>query len=132
MSMTRKSIFTVILMLRNIIYAFAVLIFMSTSACSKQSAQETYKQEANALCDAFNPATWGGGFINMNPSEKAEMLAKKIQAAIHSDKMKKIFQTLSHDRSESAYTNFTKSVSGLIGEHYKCDAMKDYFSVSFN
>lgn len=114
-------------------YIILVLVFISSAACSDQSSTstESYKSEANALCDAYNPATWKVDFQKLSPSQKAEMLVEKIKSAIHSDKMKKIFQTLSHDRSESAYTNFTKSVSGLIGEPYKCDAMKDYFSVSF-
>lgn len=113
-------------------YLFSVLIFISSAACSEQAAQTTatYKAEANALCDAFNPATWGVDLQSMNPAQKATMLTKKIQSAIHSEKMKKIYQSLIHDKSNTAYANYTENVSMLIGEPYTCDAIKDYFSFS--
>jgi len=115
-------------------YLFVALIFISGAACSEQSATttESYKAEAKALCDAFNPETWKVDTKSMNPSQMAEMLSNKITSAIHSDEMKKIYKSLSHDRSSSAYANYAKNVSALVGEPYSCDAMKDYFSVNFN
>jgi len=114
------------------VYIFIALVFISGSACSEQTAQTSYKAEANALCDAFNPETWGVDLQNMNPSQKAATLSKKIQSAIHSEQMKKIYQSLIHDAPNTAYTNYARNVSALIDEPYTCDSIKDYFSISFN
>ena len=56
------------------------------------------------------------------------MLQQKIQAAIHSEPMKKIYQGLATDASEKAYTNYIQNVSALIAEQYTCPSIQDYFS----
>lgn len=111
-------------------YLYLVIVFISSPVFPGQVERAGYKVEANALCDAFNPDTWKVDLKSMNPSQLAKMLSEKIKSAIHSDKMKKIYLSLSHDRSKFAYTNYVKSVSSLVGEPYSCDAMKDYFSLS--
>ena len=108
-----------------------VLVLFTGVACSEQGAQSDYKSEANALCNAFNPATWGVDFQKMTPVKKATMLQKKIQAAIQSEPMKKVYQTLITDGPDKAYTNYVKNVSDLIGAPHKCQHVKDYFSLSF-
>lgn len=117
-------------MVNRVLFLF-VLVFLSGVACSEQAAQSDYKPEANALCDAFNPATWGVDFQKMTPAEKATTLQRKIQTAIQSDPMKKFYQTLIPDAPDKAYTNYAKSVSDLVGAPHKCQYIKDYFSLSF-
>jgi hypothetical protein len=57
-----------------------LLILISGSACSEQTVPSDYKSEANALCDAFDPATWDVDFQKLTPAEKATKLQEKIQA----------------------------------------------------
>lgn len=60
------------------------------------------------------------------------MLAKKIESAIKTDKMKDIYQMLISDRTIKAYTTYTKNVSDLVGEPHTCLYIKDYFSLGFD
>lgn len=97
-------------------------------ACSDQTDKTDFKAEAKALCDAFNPATWDADFQKFYPAEKATMLQQKIQAAIHSEAMTKIYRKLATDRPEKAYSNYTRNVSDLIGEQHTCPSIQNYFS----
>lgn len=112
----------------NRVSLLALLFLLSGTACSDQAVSTAYKLEADALCNAFNPSTWGVDFQKLTPSEKATMLQNKIQAALQSDEMTKIYQTLITVSPDKAYSNYVTAVSALIGEPHSCPSIKDYFS----
>jgi len=112
----------------NRMLLFSLLILISGVACSSPSQESAYLEEANALCDAHNPTTWKEvDFKTLSPVERAKMFSQKIQAAIHSDKMKEIFQQLIKDPPDQAYANYVKNVSAIVGKKYECSYIKDYF-----
>ncbi len=108
----------------------AVLSCSVTVACSGQNAAAAYKEEARALCDAYNPQTWGKPVEGMDAVDMASTLANKIQAAVKSEEMKKIVIAMPKYPPDKVYDFYRTSVSKLTGEPHQCESIRNYFSYS--
>jgi len=76
-------------MINRALFLFMLVLF---TGCSEQVRQSDYKSEANALCDDFNPGTWGVDFDKMNPVQKAKMLQKKSRRLFNLTRWKKLYK----------------------------------------
>ena len=90
---------------------------------------ETHKQEANDLCEVYNPENWVEFFKNSNPSITGiyNEIGKRIRKIVTTEEFWAIYQDI-HDSFQPNVYNFTKSrVSGLIGGDWECDHYRNFY-----
>ena len=105
-----------------------ILLLATLSGCAKKESVADYKSEAKALCEVFNPEKWENMPKDLTPVQIQQKLADGIEAAVHSDKMKEVIQTIPKIPAELRYKYIVESVSALTGEPYSCPGLEDYFS----
>lgn len=114
---------------RTLLY-LALLTSPVTVACSGQNVTTAFKNDVKAMCDAYNPQTWGIQTNEMDAAELANTLVKKIQDAAKTEEMKDIVIAMPKQPRETVYDFYKTRVSTLIGESYECDNMKNYYNYS--
>lgn len=111
---------------KNISTILIVLIVLLLS-CEKKEPVVDYKSEAHTLCEAFNPDYWKDIPADTPPAELQERLAKKIEAAVNSEKMKEVVATIPKIPAELRYKYLVESISALTGEPFSCHGLEEYF-----
>lgn len=112
---------------KNLFITLAITLFLLT-ACEKKEPVVDYKSEAHAFCEVFNPDNWKDTPADAQPAEIQQMLADRLAAAVHSEKMKDIVKTIPTISMNLRYKYVVESVSALTGETFSCPGMEDYFN----
>jgi hypothetical protein len=113
---------------KNLVFIIFVLVVLFTGCEKKEAPAVDYKSEANALCEAFNPDYWKDIPADTPPAELQDMLAKKIEAAVNSEKMKEVVATIPKMPAKLRYKYVVESITDLTGEPFSCPGMEDYFN----
>lgn len=108
-----------------VIASIVPIILMSS--CEKKEPVVDYKSEAHTLCEAFNPDYWKDIPADTPPAELQDRLAKKIEAAVNSEKMKEVVATIPKIPAELRYKYLVESISALTGEPFSCHGLEEYF-----
>ena len=113
--------------LKKYIAVTVILFMVLLVACTKKESVADYKSEAKALCEVFNPEKWENMPKDLTPVQIQQKLADGIEAAVHSEKMKEVVQTIPKIPAELRYKYVVESITTLTGEPYSCPGLKDYF-----
>lgn len=115
--------------MKNIKITFVIitlLSLLSQQACSSSSGE--LKQDADALCQVYNPANWEEFSKSHTRLEIYPELGIRIRKAIKTTEFRNIFEKYLHVRNQS-YHDFVKAqVSHLIGKKWQCDYFEQFES----
>ena len=121
-----------LLRVKKYIVFVAIILSILIAGCEKKEAKEPvvvdYKSEAKALCKVFNPKKWENIPKDLTPIEIHKIFSDGIQAAVHSEKMSEVVQTIPKIPAELRYKYVVENISALTGETYSCPGLEEYLS----
>jgi len=119
-------------MVRVIVFV-VVLLFFLTGCAPKRS---THKTQAQAFCDAHNPATWQNVGQNVDTQDSDTVQRERIKhyrAIVVSDECRAIFKELAEGPPpKDRYLFYQSRISRLTGEPWECEYFKLFFTNSYN
>ena len=100
-----------------------LLACLGLAACENNS----YQQEAEALCEVFNPTSWHGQAKNLEPHQHQKLITERMSDAVESKEMLDILNSVSQVRPEDRYSYLQNEIGSLIGKKYECSYLRTYF-----
>jgi len=103
-----------------------LLSLFSQQACSSSSS--ALKQDADALCQVYNPAKWKDFLKSHTRLEIFPELGVRIRNAIKTPEFRDIFKKYLHVREQSYYDFVKAQVSHLIGIKWQCAYFDQFYA----
>lgn len=103
---------------------FVILFTFSYSACSANI--DSYKKDAAALCEVYNPKNWQDYVKSHGANDIYQELGVRTREAIKTDEFREIFKKFVDERQPDFHGYLHKQVSQLIGEAWQCGYFDEF------